>query len=93
MRASSLKHFRHKVPDWMQVMIPCSSKGMVMSVLVIFWSKFMSISFFVFKDRYLILSEVEISERGSDWLNRTNEKPDGVFTFFQVQWPLIRSFD
>ena len=53
----------------------------------------MSISFFVFKDRYLISSEVEILERGSDWLNKTIKKPDGVFTFFQVQWPLTWSFN
>ena len=64
-----------------------------MSVSVIFWSEFMSISFFVFRDKYLISSEVEILERGSDWLKSTNEKPDGVFGFFQVQWPLTRSLD
>ena len=85
MSASSLKHLRHEVPDCTQAMIPCSSEGMVMSISVIFWSEFMSISFFVFRDKYLILSEVEIPERGSDWLKSTNEKPDGVFRFFQVQ--------
>ena len=93
MRASSLKHFKHEVPDWIQAMIPCSSEGIVMSVSVSFWSEFMSISFFVFSDKYLISSDVEIPERGSDWLKRTKEKPEGVFRFFQVQWPLTRSLD
>ena len=93
MRASSLNHFRQEAPDCMQVMILCSSEGIVMSVSVIFWREFMSISFFVFTDRYLILSEVEIPERGSDWLNKMNEKPDRVFKFFQVQCPFTRSLD
>ena len=57
----------------------------------IFLSELISIYFLVLRDRYLILSEVEMPVNGSNWLKRTNEKPEGVLVMCKC--PFTRSFD
>ena len=93
MSASCLKHLRQAVPVWTHAMILCSSEGIMISDLVSLFRELLSISFFVFKDRYRISSDVDLPNKGSLLLKSTNEKPDGVFKFLQVQYPLMRSFD